>query len=307
MDHNSAVSAQIAAFAHKERLPTSFVDLALTWYWPLCQSLARQSLQGDIQVIGISGTQGSGKSTLAALLQSLLRDQFQRQTVCLSLDDFYLTRSERRHLANTVHPLFITRGVPGTHDITLASATTQALLSSVGEVKIPRFDKASDDRYPQSQWDVVNTPIDLVIFEGWCLGVPPQTEADINNPINDLEALEDPDCIWREAVNTALTYYQTLFQLVDYLVYLQSPNFAAVKRWRGRQEEKLAQATSAKNNSRVMDEAALLRFLQHYQRLTLHGFKTLPNIATTVLKLNEDQQITERINHNQHDQRPTHR
>ncbi len=71
-----------------------------------------------LTVIGIAGAQGSGKSTLVRdLAERLAGDGLRVAT--LSLDDLYLTRAVRQDLAARVHPLFATRGVPGTHDVAL--------------------------------------------------------------------------------------------------------------------------------------------------------------------------------------------
>lgn len=70
-------------------------------------------------VVGINGAQGTGKSTLALFLRALLCNHWHCPTASFSLDDLYLTRAERRALAEQVHPLFVTRGVPGTHDVKL--------------------------------------------------------------------------------------------------------------------------------------------------------------------------------------------
>ena len=35
-------------------------------------------------------------------------------------DDFYLTQAQRQDLAQQIHPLLKSRGVPGTHDVPLA-------------------------------------------------------------------------------------------------------------------------------------------------------------------------------------------
>ena len=71
-----------------------------------------------ITAVAIAGGQGSGKSTLAKLLAAA-SELLGRRAICASLDDFYLTHSERRTLAQQIHPLFATRGVPGTHDVGL--------------------------------------------------------------------------------------------------------------------------------------------------------------------------------------------
>ncbi|PTT58794.1 kinase, partial [Stenotrophomonas sp. HMWF022] len=74
-----------------------------------------------VPVLAISGLQGSGKSTLAA--QVAARAQTRGlNAATLSIDDVYLTRAQRQRLARQVHPLLITRGPPGTHDLPLAHA-----------------------------------------------------------------------------------------------------------------------------------------------------------------------------------------
>ena len=35
----------------------------------------------------------------------------------ISIDDFYKTRKDRLALSKKIHPMLLTRGVPGTHDI----------------------------------------------------------------------------------------------------------------------------------------------------------------------------------------------
>src|ERR1051326_1709165 len=76
------------------------------------------SFTGRVQplTVGVTGPQGSGKTTLAAGMAPLLEEGGLR-TVVLSLDDIYLSKAARQRLAATVHPLFATRGVPGTPDV----------------------------------------------------------------------------------------------------------------------------------------------------------------------------------------------
>ena len=38
---------------------------------------------------------------------------------------------------------------------------------------IPKFDKSLDDRLPKNRWLKVKKP-DIIIFEGWCVGVKAQ-------------------------------------------------------------------------------------------------------------------------------------
>jgi D-glycerate 3-kinase len=102
-------------------------------------------------VVGLCGAQGSGKSTLAT---SLVR-RFAARGVpgaALSLDDLYLTRSERSRLAEKVHPLLITRGPPGTHDVRLGLSVIDGVKAG-RPVLLPKFDKGIDDRAPKSAWE----------------------------------------------------------------------------------------------------------------------------------------------------------
>ncbi|GAB1262211.1 phosphoribulokinase [Aurantivibrio plasticivorans] len=287
--------AVIRSFIAQEKVPDSFHDTIRQWYLPLVNDLVGKVRSGHLSCIGVSGCQGSGKSTLAGFMSTMLADVHQLRVVSISMDDVYLTRAERQALGSRVHPLLATRGVPGTHDVALALATLNALQQS-GEVKIPRFDKSSDDRVAEAQWDRVRAPVDLVIFEGWCLGTPAQPEEALSHPVNPLEQVEDQDGTWRGYVNRCLSdEYAEWFNALQYLIFLKAPNFDAVYRWRGRQEDKLRQKLVEQSvdskSTKVMDESQLSRFIQHYERLTCHSLQELPSIADVIFELNEEQMI----------------
>lgn len=213
-------------------------------------------------IFGIAGSQGSGKSTLAAHLAKTYGG------VSLSLDDAYLMREERVELARRVHPLFHTRGVPGTHDLELLGRVLDALLdaSENSETPLPAFDKLADERLPIDQWPVFKGRPRFVILEGWCLGVLSEPEARLADPVNTLEAEADVLLHWREAVNQALsTAYAALHQRLEALVYLRAPDFDTVLDWRCEQEAGLLGVEYIPAGRR----GALARFVAHFQRLTL--------------------------------------
>ncbi len=217
-----------------------------------CQGALSRSI-----VVGLAGAQGSGKSTMAPRLAALLEKRG-LHTAILALDDFYLTRAERLALAETVHPLLATRGVPGTHDIGLLDRTLDAILAGNGKVAVPRFDKATDDR---TSLGVLAPPLEVVLLEGWCVGAPPQPDAALIDPVNDLERIEDPRGVWRGWVNHRLaTNYAALFDRLAFRVFLHAPSFAVVERWRGEQEVDLG--------GRGMAPGAIGRFVAHYERIT---------------------------------------
>jgi len=160
---------------------------------------------GRPPVFGVTGLQGSGKSTLAAQLVKMGRSRG-LNIVALSIDDFYLTRRERLALGRRIHPLLATRGPPGTHDVELACQTLDALrrMRAGTAVRVPRFDKIGDRRLPPSRWRFVRSKPDLIVFEGWFLSVPAESERALDRPLNSLEHSEDPSGVWRRYCNQAL-------------------------------------------------------------------------------------------------------
>ncbi len=283
--------AQLASeleISNKER------DELLAAHLPLCRLIgARRRALGRPLVVGVSGSQGSGKTTFCRFAQILLERLFGYRVCGLSIDDLYLGIEDRRRLASEVHPLFATRGVPGTHDVPLALDLLRRLRDpeTTGEICIPAFDKAIDDRLPENRWPVCSTPVDVIIFEGWCVAAQAQTEDALKSPLNGLEAEEDPDASWRRRVNDALRGpYAELFAEIDLLVFLAVPGWDAARQWRGLQEAKLAR--SRPDSPALMDEQALERFLMFYERITRHALETLSEQADVVCRIDDSHRIT---------------
>ena len=172
----------LTAYLRAEQLPASYAEFVEGGLLPIAERIAASDLGGAPLVVGVTGPQGSGKSAAAGALALLLQDRGLR-TAVLAIDDLYLTLAERRRLAADVHPLFLTRGVPGTHDIALGLAVIESL-GRAGETAVPRFDKASDDRRPDR--DMVAGPVDVILFEGWCVGARPQAR-----PENTVSVVHD--------------------------------------------------------------------------------------------------------------------
>jgi D-glycerate 3-kinase len=225
-------------------------------------------------LVGLAGAQGSGKSTMAPRLAKRLSDTGLRTHV-LALDDFYLTRAERAELARTVHPLLATRGVPGTHDLSLLSAALDALLASRAAA-VPVFDKGLDDR---AGWRAIEGPVDVVLLEGWCVGARPEPDQHLAAPINALERDEDANSAWRKSVNHRLASdYAELFGQLDLRIMLRAPSFDVVLGWRTEQERSLV--------SGGMSDSEIERFIGHYERLTRWMLEDEP--ADLVIDLGPD-------------------
>lgn len=240
-------------------------------------------------VLGLSGLQGSGKSTLARVIKTQAEHRGW-PTEVLSLDDFYYSRSEREALAHQVHPLLKTRGVPGTHEIELLLSVLTALPNASEKFPVtwPRFDKGRDTRMPPSRWPHATRPPRLVVMEGWALGLRPQLESALEEPVNELERVEDPDGRWRHWVNKQLRAYQPLWRKLDALIVLQAPNWEVIREWRSETEKELL----ARGAPLAMDAAAMQRFLFHFERLSRHALATLPVLADTCVEYDTHHHMT---------------
>lgn len=276
-------------------LDNDLIHFLPTLYLPLAAWIDKlfSSSEGSL-VVGLCGAQGSGKSTMTALLTKVLSKGFGRTVATFSIDDIYKTRHSREQLAKEVHPLFITRGVPGTHDVDLGLEIIRRLIS-MGEgddYRIPVFDKAVDDRKLKSEWLPLNGRVDIILFEGWCVGARPEAETDLNSPINLLERTEDENGQWRKAVNDALaTEYTPLFELIDCLMMLKVSGMHKVFEWRRLQEHKLAQqvavSASSRPNLKIMNDAEVDRFIMHYERTTRHILQEMQNRADLIFDLDD--------------------
>ncbi|PMQ07010.1 Pantothenate kinase [Dyella sp. AD56] len=244
-------------------------------------------------LLGLSGLQGSGKSTLAREMKAQA-DARGWPTEVLSLDDFYYSRSEREVLAHQIHPLLRTRGVPGTHEIELLMSVLAALPQASDKLPVsyPRFDKGRDTRTAPSKWPKVTRPPKLVILEGWALGLRPQLQAALEEPVNDLEREEDPEGTWRHWVNKQLRSYQPLWRKLDALIVLLAPSWDVVRKWRSQQEEELL----ARHAPLAMDAEAMVRFLAHYERLSRHALAILPELADATVEYDDDRHVIA-VNH----------
>ena len=226
-------------------------------------ALASAAVDAGARIVFIAGPQGVGKSTAMATLTAAIPG-----SVALALDDFYLTRAAREALARNVHPLFTTRGPPGTHDIALLRETLTRLLAAGPDerIRVPVFDKAADDRRAPADWTVVRGAPRVIFVEGWLLGVAADPATAEDPPLNAVEA-EDPDGTWRAYQEAGLAGpYARLWDMADAFIYLDAPGFGAVHDWRIEQEETTRGLPPGTLDAARRDWVA--RFILHYQRLT---------------------------------------
>ena len=247
--------------------------------------------KGKTLFLGLSGGQGAGKTTMTGILKIILNKFFKRNVCVTSIDHFYKTLDERNVMSKQIHPLFKTRGVPGTHDIMLVKKFFNKIKKNkFKEFKIPKFDKSIDDRIKNKYWSKISKKPEIVILEGWCVGAKPQSNSLIKKPINNLERKEDRKLIWRKRVNEKLkNEYKKVFAMIDHLIFLKVPSFDMVFQWRLLQEAKLKKISYL--NKKIMNYNQIKRFIMFYQRITLQMIKDLSKSASVVMLLKENHEI----------------
>ena len=284
----------LTTFIKQHKLPEKFRLTAKDYFQPLAERIFSQfSKSSRPYFVGINGCQGSGKSTLTDYIGEYLTKTHKLSIVVMSLDDFYFTGEKRQELSRDIHPLLATRGVPGTHDMAMLENTLIKLKAKETGFTIPRFNKATDEPYPQEQWQVIEKPIDIILLEGWCWGVKPQTAEQLISPVNELELKHDRNGAWRNYVNQQLQqYYQPLYAQMDFWLALQAPSFDCVYKWRLEQEEKLNANNQGLSNSKIMQSDGILNFTQYFQRLSVQACNTISQSADAIFYLDYARNIT---------------
>jgi D-glycerate 3-kinase len=231
--------------------------------------------------LGLTGLQGSGKSSWTEALVTSLQRNFNYNTISLSLDDLYLDHDELVNLRtkNPFNQLLQARGQPGTHDIALSLGFFESLKTSTKDTLIPSFDKSmfngEGGRAPQESWRRVpaGTRVDVVVFEGWCIGFQPLTVDFVQERWNKevraqrrdkylTQTLKDHAIDHLLSVNNNLRRYCELFmgpQHIDYLIHLDTDDLVNVYEWRIQQEHALWRV---KNQGMTDDE--VVNFVRGY-------------------------------------------
>ena len=233
--------------------------------------------------IMIAGSQGSGKSSLSKLIKLYLEKFQNKSVIIISIDDFYFSKKKRMQLSKNKHPLFLTRGVPGTHDWEALNQKIKQILDKDFPVYLPIFDKVSDTR--TRSYKKVNKA-DVIILEGWCSGAKPINKNFLQRNLNNLEKLKDKHLMWRNSYNEYLRKYQKIFLQFNYVIYFQYNHWDHVLNWKYKQELQLRD-----KNKDLALKKDLKEFIQYYEKISKWMHLNVPKYCNILIKLDANQKI----------------
>ena len=252
---------------------------------PLAIELAshRQKL-GRPFIQGILGGQGTGKTTMCKVL-SLILQQMGYRTLSLSLDDLYKTYRDRLILQQQDSRL-IWRGPPGTHDIELGVSTLDQIRQCKSPVAVPRFDKSAYAGAGDRTTPLMVENIDIVLFEGWFVGVRPIDPATFD--IAPLPIVTEDDRIFARDLNHKLNDYLTLWERLDRLIVLFPKDYRLSLEWRKQAERQMIAAGNL-----GMTDAQVEEFVNYFWRslhpeLFITPLVKSPTFVDLVIEINSD-------------------
>ncbi|MEG4996286.1 glycerate kinase [Microcoleus sp. B4-D4] len=259
---------------------TIFLETLWNLWLPLAIQLSTEKQSFNRPLIqGILGSQGTGKTTLCQVLKVIL-GKMGYSTVSISLDDLYKTYADRQQLQKA-DPRLIWRGPPGTHDIDLGIAVLDKLCGSetseltavdnlkfdfpktdiIKNIEIPRFDKSAWGGGGDRTQPEIISGADIVLFEGWFVGVNPVADATLNEflatapfPIST-----EADCQFARDMNAKLHDYLPLWNRLDRLMVLYPRDYRLSQVWRNQAEQEMMAVGKS-----GMSEAEINRFVEYF-------------------------------------------
>lgn len=260
--------------------PSDAILEALWRLWlPLAMQLSHEQKQQNRPLIqGILGGQGTGKTTLAAVVSEILR-HLGHSPLSLSLDDLYKTYEERQQLKQE-DPRLIWRGPPGTHDVSLGIQLLDSLRQPQSQkpILIPRFDKSAYSGIGDRAQPEIIDSADIILFEGWFVGVRPINNLSFQNA--PLPIITPEDRIFAQDMNQKLSEYLPLWERLDRLMVLLPVDYRLSQQWRQEAEQKM----KAKGKSGMSDNE-IKKFVEYFWK-ALHPDLFLPPLIHDSSRVN---------------------
>ncbi|MBD1843738.1 glycerate kinase [Cyanobacteria bacterium FACHB-63] len=199
---------------------------------PLAMQIAEWKPRDRGLIQGFLGGQGTGKTTLTRILTVIL-SQLGYRAISWSIDDLYLPYVDRVAL-RTRDPRMVRRGPPGTHDVQLGIEILTQFQQGQFPIALPRFDKSAfGGEGDRTQPESINHA-DIVLFEGWFVGVRP-----IESEFRVAPIVTKDDQQFAREMNQQLKNYLPLWELLDRLIVLYVPDYQLSKQWRKQAEHRM--------------------------------------------------------------------
>lgn len=251
-----------------------------------CQNLGHPLVQG------ILGGQGTGKTTLAKIL-ILILDKLGYNTIAISVDDIYKTYAERQLLQKQDSRL-IWRGPPGTHDVNLGIETLDKLRQSHNQksdnlIPIPRFNKSLFNGAGDRIEPEMVSKVDIILFEGWFVGVRPIAEKLFN--VAPPPIITETDQEFARDMNRKLIDYLPLWEKLDKLIVLYPTDYRFSKQWRQQAEQQMI--ASGKSG---MSDGQIEKFVEYFWKALHPELFIKPLVKNTklvelIIEINSDHSL----------------
>ncbi|GAX40454.1 hypothetical protein NIES4075_14200 [Tolypothrix sp. NIES-4075] len=267
------------------RQADAMLDVLRHLWIPLAMQLAsrRQEL-GRPFIQGILGGQGTGKTTMCAVLTLILKE-LGYHTLSLSLDDLYKTYSDRLKLTQQ-DPRLIWRGPPGTHDIDLGLTVLDRIRQLQSPVAVPRFDKSAYGGAGDRITPEIVEGIDIVLFEGWFVGVQPIDPAAFDTAPPPI--ITDEDKAFARDMNRQLSDYLPLWQRLDSLIVLYPKDYRCSLEWRLQAEQQMIAAGKSGMSEKEIEQFVYYFWRSLHPELFIKPLVTMPTLVDLVIKINTD-------------------
>jgi D-glycerate 3-kinase len=203
----------------------------------------------------------------------------------LSLDDLYKTYRDRQILKQH-DPRLIWRGPPGTHDVELGLTVLDKIRSCELPVSVPRFDKSAYNGAGDRTTPEIVTNADIVLFEGWFVGVRPIDPSAFDHPPSPILTPEDQ--AFARDINDKLRDYLPLWERLDSLIVLYPTDYRFSLEWRQQAERQMIALGKPGMTESEVEQFVKYFWCSLHPELFIKPLIESPTLVDLVIEINSD-------------------